>query len=63
MFCLRECGSMWSSRYLAIPLLMTNLSFGHADYRPVTIETADGTVLTDYSAKPPDTVYVTGVKE
>lgn len=34
-----------------------------ADYRPVKIETANGTELTDWSAKPPNTVYVVGVQE
>ena len=34
-----------------------------ADYRPVKIESANGTELTDWSAKPPDTVYVVGVKD
>lgn len=32
-------------------------------YRPVKIESANGTELTDWSAKPPDTVYVVGVKD
>lgn len=32
-----------------------------ADYRPLRIERVDGTVL-DGSSKPPDTVYVVGVR-
>ena len=31
------------------------------DYTPKKIESADGTELTDWSAKPPNTVYVVGV--
>jgi hypothetical protein len=38
-------------------------SFEILDYRPVKIETATGTELSDWSAKPPDTVYVVGVKD
>lgn len=34
-----------------------------ADYRPVSIETASGEPLTDFSQPPPDTVYVIGVRE
>lgn len=32
-------------------------------YKPVRLETADGTSLTDLSQPPPDTVYVIGIKE
>ena len=32
------------------------------EYKPVRIEAADGTELTDWSAKPPKTVYVIGVR-
>lgn len=32
-------------------------------YKPVRLETTDGTPLTDLSQPPPDTVYVIGIEE
>lgn len=32
------------------------------NYKPLRLETADGTPLTDHSKPPPDTVYVIGIK-
>lgn len=31
------------------------------NYKPVRLETADGTPLTDLTRQPPDTVYVVGI--
>jgi len=36
--------------------------FPSVDYKPVQVETTDGTPITDWSIKPPSTVYVVGKK-
>ena len=41
--------------------VLFHTSSDYLDYVPKTIESADGTELKDWSAKPPNTVYVVGV--
>lgn len=43
-----------------ISFIMNGLPEQPKNYKPIRIETPDGTILTDWSVKPPSRVYVVG---
>ena len=46
-----------------VPFIISCLILYSTGYRPIRAETAAGDVITDWSKKPPDTLYIVGEKE